>query len=229
MRKPVIVKCGGAVFLGAVDEIAAMHRAGESVCVVHGAGPQISDEMRRRGLTVEFVGGRRVTTPAALEVVRESFAAVNAALCAAIGPPAVGLMGDEAGLEAEHVPELGLVGTPVPSAPEPIVRALAEGRIPVVAPLARGPLNVNGDEAAAALAIGLGAARILFLTDVPGLLADGAVVDRIAVAEADRLLDSGALEGGIVPKELFRARITRLSVERMSEVCRALSLASGCA
>lgn len=70
----------------------------------------------------------------------------------------------------------------------------------MVAPLARGPLNVNGDEAAAALAIGLGAARILFLTDVPGLLADGAVVDRIAVAEADRLLDSGALEGGIVPK-----------------------------
>ena len=72
--------------------------------------------------------------------------------------------------------------------------------MPVVAPLAVGPLNVNADEAAAALAIGLGAERLLFLTDVPGLLLDGEVVERIGVAEAERLLDAGALDGGIVPK-----------------------------
>jgi acetylglutamate kinase len=196
----VVVKCGGAVYVEAVAEIGALHDAGERVCVVHGAGPQISEEMRRRGLDVEFVGGRRVTTAAALEVVRGSFAAVNAALCAALAPRAAGLMGDEAGLEAEHVSELGLVGRPIPSAPVAIVRLLEEGRIPVVAPLARGPLNVNGDEAAAALAVGLQAKRILFLTDVPGLLRDGAVVARIGVDEADALLASGALAGGIVPK-----------------------------
>jgi acetylglutamate kinase len=118
-------------------------------------------------------------------------------------------MGDEAGLEAEHVPELGLVGRPVPSAPARVVALLAEGRIPVVAPLARGPLNVNGDEAAAALAVGLRAARILFLTDVPGLLRDGTLVEGIGVAEAEELLASGELEGGIVPKltgAVFAAR-----------------------
>src|SRR5207344_74063 len=97
-----------------------------------------------------------------LEVVRESFAAVNAALCRAIGPRAVPLFGDEIGLVARQIPELGLVGDPAPCRPAPIEAALAAGLIPVVAPLATGPLNVNADEAASALAIGLGAERILF-------------------------------------------------------------------
>ncbi|MDX6510870.1 MAG: acetylglutamate kinase [Gaiellaceae bacterium] len=196
----VVVKCGGAVFREVAAEILALAEAGDAVCVVHGAGPQITEEMRRRGLEVEFVAGRRVTTAAALEVVRESFAAVGAELCSAIGPRAVGLMGDELGLEATHVPELGLVGEAVPSSPAALVRLLEEGRIPVVAPLARGPLNVNGDEAAAALAVGLGAERLLFFTDVAGVLVEGRVVGALAVDEAERLLDSGAFEGGIVPK-----------------------------
>src|SRR5439155_470256 len=118
---------------------------------VHGAGPQISAEMERRRLEVTFVGGRRVTSARALEVVRDSFAEVNAALCAAIGPAAIGLMGDEIGIQAVPVPELGFVGDPHPSRPEAVERALVAGRIPVVAPLARGPLNVNADETAVAL------------------------------------------------------------------------------
>jgi len=167
---------------------------------VHGAGPQISEEMRRRGLEVEFVRGRRVTTEAAIDVVRESFAVVNAALCEGIGPRAVPLFGDEIGLQARQVPELGLVGDPLPSRPEAVEAALAAGLIPVVAPLAEGPLNVNADEAASALAIGLGAEKLLFLTDVPGLILEGSVVPAIAAREADRLLDADELEGGIVPK-----------------------------
>lgn len=200
MTGVVVVKCGGAVFRDAVAEVAALRADGARVCVVHGAGPQISEEMRRRGLEVEFVGGRRVTSAETLEVVRESFAAVNAELCEQLRPDAVGLMGDDAGLEAEPAPELGFVGRALPSAPEPVVAALRDGRVPVVAPLARGPLNVNGDEAAAALAIGLRAARLLFLTDVAGLLRDGEVVERIGVGEAERLLAAGELAGGIVPK-----------------------------
>ena len=143
-------------------------RAQHEVCVVHGAGPQISAEMERLGLDVTFVGGRRVTSAAGLEVVRASFAAVNSEICAALGPLAVPLFGDEIGLQATPVPELGLVGEALPSRPAAVVDALAAGKIPVVAPLADGPLNVNADEAAAALAIGLHADRILFLTDVPG-------------------------------------------------------------
>ena len=193
----IVLKVGGASTGGVAEAVAALH---EPVCVVHGAGPQISDEMAKRGLEVLFVEGRRVTTPEVLEVVRESFAAVRSGICAAIGPAAVPLAGDEIGLEAEHVPELGLVGTPVPSAPEPIVRALAEGRIPVVAPLATGPLNLNADEAASALAVGLRAERILFVSDVPGLLLAGSLVGSIGADEAVELLETGGLEGGILPK-----------------------------
>jgi acetylglutamate kinase len=147
-----------------------------------------------------FVGGRRVTSAAALMVVRSSFAAVNGALCAALGPDAEPLFGDEVGLEAVQVPELGLVGDPLPSCPPAVEASLVGGRIPVVAPLAVGPLNVNADEAAAALAIGLRADRLLFVSDVPGLLLGGAVAAAIGTHEAVRLLDEGALEGGIVPK-----------------------------
>jgi acetylglutamate kinase len=195
----LVVKVGGAVAGGsaeAVLELAAAHE----VCVVHGAGPQISFEMERARIPVEFVGGRRVTTAAGLEIVRASLAAVNAALCAAVGARAVPLFGDEIGLEATQVPELGLVGEPVPTRPAAVVGALADGLIPVVAPIAVGPLNVNADEAAAALALGLGAERLLFRTDVDGLIVDGEVVDAIDVRAATELLDAGLLHGGIIPK-----------------------------
>ena len=195
----VVLKLGGAV----ADEAAALalaHARTHEVCVVHGAGPQISAELERRGLEVRFVQGRRVTSADALAVVRESLAAVNAAVCAAIGPAAVPLFGDEIGLAAEQIPELGLVGSPLPSRPQAIESALAAGLIPVVAPLGTGPLNVNADEAASALAIGLGADRLLFVTAVPGVLLGGAVASSIRVAEAERMLDAGELGGGIVPK-----------------------------
>ena len=198
-RSTVVVKLGGAVAADATSLVARMARE-HAVCVVHGAGPQISAEMQRLGLDVSFVGGRRVTTAAGLAVVRASFAAVNAQICAALGPLAVPLFGDEIGLEATPVPELGLVGEALSSRPAAIADALAAGMIPVVAPLAAGPLNVNADEAAAALAIGLRADRILFLTDVPGLLLGGAVAATIRGVEAERMLDAGELSGGIVPK-----------------------------
>ncbi len=195
----IVVKVGGAVAAASAEAVLALARE-HDVVVVHGAGPQITDEMRRRGIPVEFVGGRRVTTPRALAVVRESFAAVNGALCAAIGPRAVPLFGDEIGLCAERVEALGLVGDPLPSRPRAVLEALADDRIPVVAPLGVGPLNVNADEAASALALGLGADRLLFLTDVDGLILDGGVVDAIDTRTALDLLDGGHLDGGIVPK-----------------------------
>jgi acetylglutamate kinase len=208
----LVVKVGGAVAKTTAARILDFVAQSHEVVVVHGAGPQISAEMERRGLDVRFVAGRRVTTAAGLDVVRDALAALNAELCAAIGPCALGLMGDEIGLRAVQVPELGLVGEAIPSAPRAVLDALAAGRIPVVAPLARGPLNVNADEAAAALAVGIGADRILFATDVPGLLLDGAVADAVAADEADRLLGAGELEGGIVPKLNAAVRAARLGV-----------------
>jgi acetylglutamate kinase len=195
----IVVKVGGAVADASGEAVLAL-AAEHEVCVVHGAGPQISLEMERAGILVEFVDGRRVTSPAGLELVRASFAAVNAALCAAIGERAVPLFGDEIGLQAEPVPELGLVGNAVPSRPQAVLDALELGQIPVVAPLAEGPLNVNADEAAAALALGLGVDELLFLTDVDGLILDGRVVDEIGIDAAAELLDGGTLQGGIIPK-----------------------------
>jgi acetylglutamate kinase len=205
----VVLKVGGVSTGGVAEAVADLRAAGNQVCVVHGAGPQISEEMERRGLELHFVGGRRVTTPEALEVVCESFAEVNAAVCAAIGADAVGLFGDEIGLAAEHVPELGLVGRAVPSAPRTVLAVLVSGRVPVVSPMAPGPLNVNADEAAAALAVGIGASRIRFLTDVPGVYHDGELVESISAAHAETLVDSGSFEGGIVPKVLAAARAAR--------------------
>lgn len=201
----VLVKLGGAVTAQSAPRVLALADEHE-VCVVHGAGEQITLQMERLGIPVRFVGGRRVTTPEALDVVRRSFAEVGAALCAALGSRAEQLFGDEIGLAATPVPELGLVGDALPSAPAAIVRSLAEGRIPVVAPLAAGPLNVNADEAAAALAQGLAADRLLFLTDVDGLILNGEVVERIGAHDASELLERSLLEGGIVPK--LRAAIS---------------------
>jgi acetylglutamate kinase len=195
----IVVKVGGAVAEVSAQTVLALAHE-DDVVVVHGAGPQITEEMERFGIPVEFVGGRRVTTKAGLAVVRSSLTAVNRALCAAIGPRARPLFGDEIGLHAVQVAALGHVGDPLPSRPPAVLEAVADGRIPVVAPIGVGPLNVNADEAAAALALGLGAGRLVFLTDVAGLIVDGRVVDAIDVHAAHELLDAGLLDGGIIPK-----------------------------
>ncbi len=196
----LVVKVGGAVAGESAGRILGLREEGHEVVVVHGAGPQITDEMVRRGIPVQFVGGRRRTSRRALDVVRESLVAVNTELCAALGELAEPVIGDEAGLLAVPVPPLGWVGDPLPCRPKAILDALRAGKIPVVAPLAVGPLNVNADDASAALALGLGARRLVFLTDVPGLLVDDELVDSIRAGDATRMLDAGAFDGGIVPK-----------------------------
>jgi len=206
---PVVVKIGGAVAAASARQVLDLAE-GHAVAVVHGAGVQITGEMERRGLPVEFVAGRRVTSAAALAIVCEALAKVNAGLVAAIGPRARPFAAGV--LEARLVPGLGYVGDPVPTAPPEVVEALSEGFVPVVAPLARGWLNVNGDEAAAALAVGLGAERLVFVTDVPGVLVGGGVASAIAADEAERLVGAGAFAGGIVPKLLAAARAARLGI-----------------
>jgi len=203
----VVLKLGGRVAADAVR--AALAEVDGPVVIVHGAGPQITAGMELRGISPTFVAGRRVTTSEVLEVVREGLTAVNEEVCRVIGDDAVGLFGDEIGLRAHHVRELGLVGEPVPSAPPAIVEALAAGRVPVVAPLAAGPLNVNADEAAAALALGLGAERILFVTDVPGVLLDGELASVLPADEAEAGLAEGRFEGGIVPKLMAAVQAAR--------------------
>jgi acetylglutamate kinase len=209
----IVVKVGGRVASGSAASLLQQFEAGHEVIVVHGAGPQIGAEFARHGIESRFVDGRRVTEPATIALVRRSLVAVGAELAAALGPPALFLAGDEIGLRARPLPGLGLVGEPIPCRPAAIEAALAAGRIPVVAPIAEGPLNVNADEAASALAIGLGADRIAFVTDVPGVYVEGRLAERIEVDHADRLLADGAFEGGIVPKLLSAVRAAKEGLE----------------
>ena len=204
-----VVKLGGGVAAAAVEGVLDPRAAGEEVVVVHGAGPQITSELQARGLPVTFVRGRRFADSATLAVVRQSLVAVGAGLSGALGPLAVHLVGDEIGLEATPVCELGLVGEPVQSPLPAVDDALARGRIPVVTPIAVGPLNVNADEAAAAVAASIGADRIAFVSDVPGVLLEGAVLPLINADHASELLERGTFEGGIVPKLMAAVQAAR--------------------
>jgi acetylglutamate kinase len=198
-----IVKCGGAALAKEPFVLERHVEPGSGVCIVHGAGSRISAALHEAGLESTFVGGRRVTTEDALPIIREAFRQENRALCAEIGFRASGLMGDDLGLEAEHVPELGQVGMLLPVVPAVLWGLLATDVIPVIAPLARcsdnrGPLNVNADDAAAVLAVALGADRLVFVSDVPGVLVDGEVATQLSARDISQL--NGQLSGGIVPK-----------------------------
>jgi acetylglutamate kinase len=195
-----VVKVGGAALERAPFRLEDYVPAGDGVVVVHGAGGRIDAALRSAGIETSFVGGRRVTPREAMPHVRAAFAAENRSLCRQIGAAAVGLLGDELGLEAEPLPELGAVGLPLAFAP-PRLRALVrEGRVPVVASLARGPLNVNADDTAAALARALHADRLVFVSDVDGVLVAGAVAESLGEDDVAAALDRGELTGGILPK-----------------------------
>ena len=205
----VVVKLGGGVAADSLEVVHERHAAGDEVVVVHGAGPQITAKLQACGIPVTFVRGRRFTDPATLAVVRSSLVAVGVEVSTALGPAAVHLIGDEIGLEATLVPELGLVGEPVPGPLDPVLTVLEAGGIPVVTPVAVGPLNVNADEAATAIAAGVGADRVVFVSDVPGVYLEGAVVPVIHADRATELLECGTFDGGIVPKLMAAVRAAR--------------------
>ena len=191
------------------------------------------------GSTVAFVDGRRVTTPRRSRSCASRSPRVNAGLCAAIGRGRCASSATRSASRAVRSPELGLVGDPLPRRPAGGRRG-ARGRAGSRSSRRSrdGPLNVNADEAAAALAVGLGAERILFVTDVPGVLLDGAVVAAIARrrgrAAARRRRASragssrssraavGAARGGV------RAEIGATAVRRMSVARRRSTRAACC-
>ena len=212
----VLVKIGGST-LGAQDtaiaDVAALAKQGRRPIVVHGGGAMISDWLARLGVRAEFVDGLRVTDEASLEVVAGVLAgAVNKRLVqqlTAAGALASGISGADGGLLTGRVdrPELGRVAASVEVDPAPLLRLLDDGCVPVVAPLAleradgRGLLNVNADTAAGAIAAAAGAERLVFLTDVDGVLdASGRLLRRVAPEEAERLIADGVIAGGMIPK-----------------------------
>jgi acetylglutamate kinase len=223
----IVVKFGGnamvdeALERAFAEDMVYLHHVGIHPVVIHGGGPQISAELKRRGIPSEFRGGLRVTSPEAMEVVRDVLAGqVGRQLAAAInehGDFAQPISGETAGLfsgrrrgtviDGETV-DLGLVGEVVDVDATLVHSMIAAGKIPVVssiAPDADNPgqsLNVNADSAAASLAVALGAEKLVVLTDVAGLYSDwpdrGSLVSQITVSELTELLPS--LEAGMIPK-----------------------------
>ena len=216
----IVVKFGGNAMVD--DQLAAqfaedvvlMHSVGIRPVVVHGGGPQIGALMDRLGIQSEFRDGLRVTDAETLAGARRVLVGkVNRDIVSSInrhGSLAVGLSGEDAGLirAAARNPELGFVGDVESVNPAIIERLLAEDLIPVVstigADLSGQAYNINADTVAAALAGTLGADRILYLTDVEGLLADvddpSARISRIDLSGLAALIDNGAISGGMIPK-----------------------------
>lgn len=214
----LVVKVGGRVQADArlAPSLAALWRARPgALVVVHGGGDEASALMRRLGQEPTFVGGRRVTSPDDIETLRMAFSgSANKRLVAALvseGVRAVGVSGEDAGLveaTVSHGGTLGRVGEPRCSDPSLLTHLLDGGFLPVLSPLARdadapapgGALNVNADDAAAAVARALGAAELLLVSDVPAVLVDGRPVASLSADEARDLIARGIAAGGMAAK-----------------------------
>jgi acetylglutamate kinase len=240
----VVIKYGGhamtddALRRAFAQDVVFLRYAGLRPVVVHGGGPQISAHLARLGLESTFTAGLRVTTPETMDVVRMVLTGqVNRDVVGLInrhGPVAVGMSGEDANLftasrrhaVVDGAPvDIGLVGEIAAVDPGVLRVLIADGRVPVVSSVARGPggevYNVNADTAAAALAVALGAAKLVVLTDVEGLYADwpggssavqfsapigekirtdheSTVISLLTAAELEQLLP--ALTSGMIPK-----------------------------
>jgi acetylglutamate kinase len=225
--KIVVVKFGGNAMVSPelqrafAEDMVYLRYVGLKPVVVHGGGPQITAMLDRLGIPSEFRGGYRVTTPETMDVVRMVLTGqVSRELVTLInehGPLASAISGEDAGLfggrkrgalvDGELV-DIGLVGDVVTVDPASVLAEVDAGRIPVVSSIAPDldvpgqSLNVNADSAAAALAVALGAEKLVVLTDVAGLYADwpnrDSLVSNIDAAELRALLPS--LESGMIPK-----------------------------
>jgi acetylglutamate kinase len=175
---------------------------------MHGGGVQLTRMLDALGLSTEFREGLRVTDEPTMTVAEMVFAGeVNKTLVRelyAMGIPAVGISGtDGPTFHVEPVPNLGRVGNVVRVEPHLVETLWAGGFVPVVAPLGLGPegaYNINADSAAAALAVGLGAGHLFFLTDVDGLLYGGKALPALAPGECEGYVEKGLAVGGMVPK-----------------------------
>ena len=216
----VVVKFGGSAMtdpglsLRFAEDIVLLHSVGIRPVVVHGGGPQIGELMARLGKESEFRDGLRVTDAETLDIARMVLVGkVSRDIVSAInlhGPIAVGVSGEDAGLIVADArdPDLGFVGDVKSVNPAIIERLLTENLIPGVstigADLSGQAYNINADTVAGAIAAALGAQKIVYLTDVAGLLGQvddpSSLITRATVSDVRGLVAEGVLSGGMIPK-----------------------------
>ncbi len=213
----VVIKLGGHAMGSdeAMDsfarDVVLMRQVGVNPVIVHGGGPMINAMLDQLNIQSEFVGGKRVTDKATVEVVEMVLSGlVNKRIVQAInrqGGTAVGLSGKDANLMTceQTDPSLGFVGSPSEMNPKVLHDLFAHDVIPVIAPLGAGTngetFNVNGDTAAGAIASALKADRLLLLTDVSGVKnAAGDVVTELKAGQIREMTLEGTIAGGMIPK-----------------------------
>jgi acetylglutamate kinase len=204
------------------------------IVLVHGGGDEVSTLQSALGGSTQFINGRRVTTANDIEVVRMALSgSANKRLVARFvesGVSAVGVSGEDASLISARPMDasvLGHVGTPHEINAVFLRHLLGGGYMPVVSPVSRNAdeslgiaLNVNGDDAAAAIAVAVGADELLLVTDVEGVMRDGQVIPSLTLGEADALIASGTAVGGMRAKlEAARAALVGgVSRARISDI-----------
>ena len=220
--KSVVVKLGGAAIDAELDralaqDVLLLRSVGVRCVLVHGGGPQVDVMMRRVGLEPEFRDGLRVTDAQTLEIVRMVLVGkINRDLVATINrealeePVAVGVSGEDAGLltVTPRDPALGFVGDVAFVRASVLHRLLDEGLAPVVSTIGADeggqPYNINADEAARAIAVAMGAEKIVYLTAAPGLLADvndpASLIPRLTSAELRQRIGHESVSAGMIPK-----------------------------
>jgi len=228
--KTFVVKYGGAAMgdnairRTFAEDVVLLKQVGINIVVVHGGGPQIGTMLERLKIKSQFVDGLRVTDAETVEVVEMVLSgSINKGLVAAVsgaGGMGVGLSGKDGGFvraqpmrrtkrdpdsHIEEVLDLGFVGEPETVDAGILRRFLDAGLIPIVAPIALGPegetLNVNADTMAGAIAHALAAERFMLLTDVDGIQdRDGRLLPELSHDEAQALIESGVIHGGMIPK-----------------------------
>ncbi len=181
-----------------------------SFVLVHGGGDELSTLQRAFGREPQFIAGRRVTDDADIDLVRMTLSgAANKRLVSALADArAVGISGEDGGvLRAVRTSDqaLGRVGVPAASDPALLRLLLSAGHLPVVSPVAQstedgGAYNVNGDDAAAAIAVGLGASELVLVSDVAAVLDHGAPLASLTAEDARAMIADGRASGGMVPK-----------------------------
>ncbi len=230
-KKVWVVKFGGSLLSDqrarrAFLKDAARIAKKEPLVLVHGGGPEINAALDKMGIVSRWVQGRRVTDDAAMAVVEGVLSGqVNKNLVGelqSLGADAVGLSGRDGGLlRAKPVPDLGRVGEPSQADPKLVLTLLAAGFLPVLSSVAAGKdfgaLNVNADEAAASLAVALKARRLVYLTDVPGVLdADKKTIPVIRASDIKRWIDGKIITGGMIPKVLSCRNALRKGVKEIN-------------
>jgi acetylglutamate kinase len=230
----VVVKIGGAVMdrsplsRSFAQDVSLLQHAGIHPVIVHGGGPQLTEVSSRLGLQASFVDGVRVTDRETLDVATMVLAGkLNTevvGLLVAGDVPAVGLSGVDGGLalvRRQVEPDLGFVGEIVRVDAGVVRTLLSSGFVPVVASIAADvdghPFNVNADVMASELAIGLGAAKLVYVNDVPGVIgAGGEMLSELSAQDAlDLLAIGGVVEGGMIPKLESAVRALKAAVSRV--------------